>query len=265
MVKKTVSVYLLSFLLAFLGSCDKPAWKGTTPETTVFTVDLDSAITLGTPISFAPDNSLYSELQWLAVQTACIGIYNNAQAGNYTLGDPQDQYKPADIRDFLTERSGAQTRTGMFYGICFDYAQAAYDDITRYADHYTGLGLREWYIAGVFDDPGEIVLYDPVPRGQHTLVLNGVYVKEQSRKRVRSHGNTTWHAWLWAVGNDGTIYWIDPTWTDTSGYVWWGGGAGRRGSPTEPPAIPLRAGYQPRRSLLCLEQPGQRAQEQRGV
>jgi tetratricopeptide (TPR) repeat protein len=226
MVKKEVFVYLLTFLLAFLtasvSSCAKPARQGTAPEITVFTVDLDSAVTLGTPISFAPDNSLYSELQWLAVQTACIGIYNNAQAGNYTLGDPQDHYKPADIRDFLTERSGAQTRTDMFYGICFDYAQAAYDDIVRYAGHYGSLGLGEWYIAGVFDDPGEIVLYDPASRAEADMVLNGVYVKEHSRRRVRSHGNATWHAWLWALGKDGTVYWIDPTWTDNSGYVWWG-------------------------------------------
>jgi tetratricopeptide (TPR) repeat protein len=223
MVKKTVFACLVPFLLAAftasLGSCAKAGGK---PETTVFSVDLDSSVRLGTAISFAPDNTLYSELQWLAVQTACIGIYNNAQAGNYTLGDPQDHYKPADIRDFLTERSGAQTRTDMFYGICFDYAQAAYDDIAQYTRHYTALGLREWYIAGVFDDPASIVLYDPASRAEADMVLNGVYVKEQSRRQVRSHGSATWHAWLWAVGTDGTIYWIDPTWTDNTGYPWWG-------------------------------------------
>jgi tetratricopeptide (TPR) repeat protein len=40
---------------------------------------------------------------------------------------------------------------------------------------------------------------------------------------VQSHGNnTTHHAWLWIYGSDGTIYWIDPTWTDGNGYIWWG-------------------------------------------
>jgi hypothetical protein len=39
---------------------------------------------------------------------------------------------------------------------------------------------------------------------------------------VQAHGNATVHAWLWVYSNDGTIYWIDPTWTDTAGYIWWG-------------------------------------------
>jgi tetratricopeptide (TPR) repeat protein len=78
-------------------------------------------------------------------------------------------------------------------------------------------------MAAAFEDPREIVLYDPVPRGQHTRPpLNGVYVKEAARHNVRAHENATIHAWLWVYANDGNIYWIDPTWTDNSGFVWWG-------------------------------------------
>jgi tetratricopeptide (TPR) repeat protein len=168
--------------------------------------------------------SLSEELQWLAIQIACIGQYNNAQAGSYTLNDPYDYYKPSDIREYLTAMSGDATKTNTFYGICFDYAQAAYDDISTYRSHYESLGMQrnQWYIAAVKDNSRQIILYDPVSREKATERMNGVYLKENSRKNVRSHGDATWHAWLWVFANDGTIYWIDPTWTDNAGYVWWG-------------------------------------------
>jgi tetratricopeptide (TPR) repeat protein len=54
-----------------------------------------------------------------------------------------------------------------------------------------------------------------------TCARNGVYVKESERQNVRTHGNATYRAWLWMYGNDGEIYWIDPTWTDNYGYVVW--------------------------------------------
>jgi hypothetical protein len=82
---------------------------------------------------FAPaGNTLAAELQWLTLQTACVCQYNLAQTGDYTLGDPQDYYKPGDIREFLAKLSGDETKTATFYGVCFDYAQAAYEDIRQY-------------------------------------------------------------------------------------------------------------------------------------
>jgi tetratricopeptide (TPR) repeat protein len=39
---------------------------------------------------------------------------------------------------------------------------------------------------------------------------------------VHAHSDAKNHAWLWIYRNDGTIYWLDPTWTDNSGYLWWG-------------------------------------------
>lgn len=173
--------------------------------------------------SYTPaGNTLADELQWLAIQTACVGVYNMAETGDFTVGDPEDYYRPGDIREYLAELSGDQTSVDMFYGICFNYAQAAYNDIARYKNHYAGAGVKDWYIAAVFENPGQIVLFDPAPREQSTMIVNGVPVKENSRRNVRSHGSATYHAWLWVIANDGTIYWIDPTWTDTGGYVVWG-------------------------------------------
>ncbi|MDR0557102.1 MAG: tetratricopeptide repeat protein [Treponema sp.] len=79
-----------------------------------------------------------------------------------------------------------------------------------------------WYIAAAFDNSREIILFDPVSRDKSTMVVNGVAVRENSRQNVRTHGGATYHAWLWVYGNDGAIYWIDPTWTDNSGQVVWG-------------------------------------------
>jgi hypothetical protein len=52
--------------------------------------------------------------------------------------------------------------------------------------------------------------------------MNGVYLKENSRYQVYAHDGAAGHAWIWVQHNNGTWYWIDPTWTDNTGYVWWG-------------------------------------------
>jgi hypothetical protein len=121
--------------------------------------------------------------------------------------------------------SGAMTRTNTFYGICFDYAQFAWNDINKYQKAYNDAGMKgqEWYIA-VADhgDPYTIILYDPVPEEQSTRMWNGIYVKEHSRHKVTTHDKTSGHAWLWVQHKNGAWYWIDPTLTDNSGYVWWG-------------------------------------------
>jgi hypothetical protein len=125
-------------------------------------------------------DTLATELQWLAVQTACVGQYNIAQTGDYTLGDPQDYYKPGDIREYLTKLSDKETKTATFYGICFDYAQSAYDDILTYQSYYEKLGMQKggWYIAAVQDNSRQIILYDPVSKEKATVIMNGVPLKE---------------------------------------------------------------------------------------
>jgi tetratricopeptide (TPR) repeat protein len=193
-------------------------------------------------IPYAAAASLADELQWLAVQIACLSIYNMAQTGDFTLEDPYDYYQPGAIREYLTSRSGDETQNTMTYGICFNYAQLAYNDISRYQSHYEQLGMQKngWYIAAAFENPGQVVLFDPVSREQATMVVNGVAVREAGRQNVRTHGGATYHAWLWVYGKDGAIYWIDPTWTDNSGQVVWG--AVRNGE--EAPARP--------RQELCI-------------
>jgi tetratricopeptide (TPR) repeat protein len=172
---------------------------------------------------YAPaGNTLAEALQWLAVQTACLGEYGMAFTGDFTRPDPRDNYRPNDIREYLARQSGNRTSIRTIYGICFDYAQYAYNVISDSRNYYAGLGVKAWYIAGTHENPRQMVLYDPVPQGQHDVAQNGVYVKIASRQNVQAHNNTTYHAWLWVIGNDGTTYWIDPTWTDGAGYVWWG-------------------------------------------
>jgi hypothetical protein len=87
-------------------------------------------------IAYTTAGSLAEELQWLTVQTACLAIYNMAQTGDFTLEDPYDYYQPGVIREYLTSLSGDETQNTMTYGICFNYAQLAYNDISRYRSHY---------------------------------------------------------------------------------------------------------------------------------
>jgi hypothetical protein len=167
-------------------------------------------------------------LQDLAVQTACLGQYSSAETGvivNSRYDDPPDWYDPPMMANRFAAMSGDMTRINTFYGVCFDYAQFAWDDIKTYQATYNGVGMKaqQWYIAAAnTGDPYTIILYDPVSREKATTVSNGVYLKENSRHRVYTHDGASGHAWLWVQHNNGTWYWIDPTWTDNTGYVWWG-------------------------------------------
>jgi len=167
-------------------------------------------------------------LQDLAVQTACLGMYSTAQTGVYVTSrydDPTDWYNPPLLANRFADMSGNMTRTITFYGVCFDYAQFAWDDINKYKKMYNNKGMKEneWYIAVANkDNPNTIILYDPVSKEKSTITMNGVYLKEKSRHNIYAHDGATGHAWLWVQHNNGTWYWIDPTWTDNTGYPWWG-------------------------------------------
>ena len=80
----------------------------------------------------------------------------------------------------------------------------------------------QWYIAAVDDNPNYITLYDPVSKEKSDRKLNGVYLKRNSSYTIQAHGNATHHAWLWIQHQNGNWYWIDPTWTDNTGYVYYG-------------------------------------------
>jgi hypothetical protein len=173
-------------------------------------------------------DNLADLLQDLAIQTACLGRYSTAETGaNVTsrYDDPPDWYDPPMMANRFAAMSGNMTRINTFYGVCFDYAQFAWNDIRDYQKSYNEAGMKgqQWYIAAAnVGDPYTIILYDPVSAEMATTVSNGVYLKEIARHRVETHDKASGHAWLWVQHNNGTWYWIDPTWTDNSGYVWWG-------------------------------------------
>ena len=175
-------------------------------------------------------DDLANLLQDLAIQTACLGMYSSTEASkrdgviNY-YPDPPDWYTPPIMASRFAYMSGERTRTNTFYGICFDYAQFAWDDIKKYQPAYNKAGMKgqQWYIAVAFPgDPNTVILYDPVSPEKATSVLNGVPVREYAHHKVRTHDNVTGHAWLWVQHENGIWYWIDPTWTDNTGYPWWG-------------------------------------------
>jgi hypothetical protein len=179
-------------------------------------------------ISTISADDLADILQDLAVQTACLGMYSIAQTGVYVTSrydDPPDYYNPPMMANRFASMSGNMTRVNTFYGVCFDYAQFAWDDIKKYQKKYNDAGMKsqQWYIAiANVGDPYTIILYDPVSKEKATIISNGVYLKENSRRKIYAHDGATGHAWLWVQHKNGTWYWIDPTWTDNTGYVWWG-------------------------------------------
>lgn len=125
--------------------------------------------------------------------------------------------------------SGNMTRTTTFYGVCFDYAQFAYDDIKKYKSWYNEQGLygSSWYIAIAGASGNSIEIYDPCTREQADIVSNGVYLKRNTIFNTKTHkksdgSRATQHAWIQIKRDDGVWFWIDPTWTDNLGYVVYG-------------------------------------------
>lgn len=167
-------------------------------------------------------------LEDLTTVTACLGEYNAAQTWQGGP-DPYDYYTPDMYRDRFAIESGRRTKTSTFYGVCFDYAQVAWDRIKSYRNYYVNAGMKDnqWYIAANSDDEQYIILYDPVDASKSSYHLNGVPVVEKARYRVIPHRDgigqpASNHAWIWIQHKNGTWYWLDPTWTDNTGYVCYG-------------------------------------------
>lgn len=186
--------------------------------------------------SFCHADTFTDMIQDLAMQTACLGCYSNTEAGYSNIQDPHDYYTPQFLAKRFAEMSGNRTRTQTFYGVCFDYAEAAWNGIKQNQNDYNRKGMKnqEWYIAVSDNNPKVIKLYDPVPEnrvrwngygyvdsrdGRYVILMNGVYCKERRSLSVYAHDGATNHAWLWIQRNNGSWYWIDPTWTDNLGYV----------------------------------------------
>ena len=173
-------------------------------------------------------------IQDLAMRTACIGQYSATQAGGGWYEDPYDYYTPQMIASRLSQESGNMTRTATFYGVCFDYAQFAYNYIKANSDWYRSQGMREnqFWIAGTDDNPNSIDLQYPGDKNNYTVIQNGVYMKRPANnpyRSVKTHRHAdgkgkraTNHAWIWIERADGVQFWVDPTWTDNCGYVVYG-------------------------------------------
>ena len=179
--------------------------------------------------SFLYPDSFTNIIQDLAMQTACIGQYSATQAGGGWNEDPHDYYTPKMMAERFKKMSGDMTRTTTFYGVCFDYAQFAWDDIKKYQSSYNNAGMKnqEWYLVYVGDDSNVLTLEDPVSAEKSDVIHNGINLKRKDVKNIKAHKGTngvraTRHEWLWIQRNDGTWFWIDPTWTDNLGYVVYG-------------------------------------------
>lgn len=179
--------------------------------------------------SFA--DSFTDAIQDLAIQTACIGQYSATQAGGGWYDDPHDYYTPPMMAERFKDMSGNMTRTTTFYGICFDYAQFAFQDIEKYKSWYNEQGMYEnkFWMAGTHENSNVAILQYPGNRSNHTTVQNGVFViiPNDGTRSVKTHKQlngtrTTHHAWVWIERADGVQFWIDPTWTDNLGYVVYG-------------------------------------------
>jgi len=172
--------------------------------------------------SFA--DSFTDAIQDLAVAIACKGTYAGAEAGYDD--DPDDFYTPNMMASRFASESGNKTMTATFYGVCFNYAQFAFTEIKNYKSWYNKQGMYEsqFWLAGVHDNPNQIELMGIGTKNDYSRLQNGEYIKtyNTSLRSVKTHNGATNHAWLWIERADGVWFWVDPTWTDTGGYVVYG-------------------------------------------
>lgn len=163
------------------------------------------------------DANLANDLQWLAVKIACKGVYDMAYTGDFKAKNPTDYYKTSFIKRYLTKNGTSSRGTTLFEGICFDYADFAYKELSTNRKEYSSK-ISKFYMVGSFKDPNTIVVYRIAKSGEaHDMIINGTPVIVYSQRQIRAHKNATLHAWFWVQAKDGTMYWVDPTWTDTLG------------------------------------------------
>lgn len=162
--------------------------------------------------------NLAYQLQWLAVRIACIGTYDMAYTGDFRAKNPTDHYTTRFIKSYLA-KSGQTTRgTLLFEGICFDYADFMYQEIKQNWHRYNNLGITQYWMVGTFADSNDIITYRVAnSEEQSTMTINGIPVVVFAHNRIQAHNGATNHAWIWAQSYDGTMYWVDPTWTDNLG------------------------------------------------
>lgn len=163
------------------------------------------------------DEKLAYQLQWLAVEIACKGIYDMAYTGDFTTKNPHDYYKTNFIKSYLTKNDGkAHKGTVLFEGTCFDYADFAFQELKDNAKSYNEI-LNYWMV-GTFETSDDIIAYRLATKIETpSMTINKTPVIIQGHNYIQAHSNATNHAWIWVKAKDNTIYWLDPTWTDNIG------------------------------------------------
>ncbi|MBR5932393.1 MAG: hypothetical protein IK002_00245 [Treponema sp.] len=163
------------------------------------------------------DKNLAYQLQWLAVKIACKGVYDMAYTGDFRASNPVDYYKTSFIKNYLATNDGRASKgTTLFEGICFDYADFAYQELSSRKSEYPG--IVGFWMVGTTSDSSDIIVYKIADSGEKSnMTINQTPVVVFTHNRIASHGNVKNHAWVWVQSTDGTMYWVDPTWTDNTG------------------------------------------------
>ena len=164
------------------------------------------------------DENLAYQLQWLAVKIACKGVYDMAYTGDFRAKNPTDYYKTSFIKKYLATNDGKASKgTTLFEGICFDYADFAYQELSDNKKSYSSR-IAKFYMVGTFKDANDIIAYRLAAKGESSdMTINRTPVVVFSHNNIRAHDAATNHAWFWVQATDGIMYWVDPTWTDNSG------------------------------------------------
>lgn len=175
-----------------------------------------------TSTSYYYDEILAYQLQWLAVKVACKGTYDMAYCGDFESPNPKNFYSTKFIKPYLARNDGsAQRGTSLFEGICFDYADFALHECITDKNLYKS--IKNIFMAGTFDNCNDIILYRIANSFENSdMKINNTPVVIYSHQHTQAHRNSTHHAWVWLQTNDGTVYWIDPTYTDNTGHPVYG-------------------------------------------
>lgn len=164
------------------------------------------------------DANLANQLQLLAVKVACKGVYDMAYTGDFRAKNPTDHYNTSFIKHYLATNDGRASKgTTLFEGICFDYADFAYQELKDNKSSYSPR-IAKFYMVGTFKDANDIVAYRLAKDGETSdMTINKTPVVVFNHNHIYAHDGATNHAWFWVQATDGTMYWIDPTWTDNTG------------------------------------------------
>ena len=162
------------------------------------------------------DSILANQLQWLSVKIACIGKYDMAYTGDFKAKNPLDNYTTSYIKSYLAKNGSTTRGTITFEGICFDYADCAYQELSKNKRNYNN--VKDFWMVSTFTNSNEIVTYRLANNSENpTMTINGSPVVVYTHEKIKAHGDATNHAWFWIQSTAGTVYWIDPTWTDNTG------------------------------------------------